>query len=37
MYDGVSTAIDRKKFAIVIFIDLSKAFDSFNHEILPTL
>jgi len=34
MYDGVSTAIDRKKFAIVIFINLSKAFDSLNHEIL---
>jgi len=34
MYDVVSTAIDRKKFAIAIFIHLSKAFDSLNHEIL---
>jgi len=34
MYDGVSSAIDPKEFAIVIFIDLSKAFDSLNHEIL---
>jgi len=34
MYDGVSTAIDRKEFAIGIFIDLSKAFDSLNHKII---
>ena len=34
MYNGVSAAIDKKEFAIGLFIDLSKAFDSLSHDIL---
>ena len=34
MYDNVSTAVDRNEFSLGIFIDLSKAFDTLNHEIL---
>ena len=34
MYDRISAAIDDGKFAIGIFIDLSKAFDTLNHDIL---
>ena len=34
MYDGLSTAIDNKEFAVGVFIDLSKAFDSLDHDIL---
>ena len=33
-YDKVSQAIDNNEFCIGIFIDLSKAFDTVNHEIL---
>ena len=32
--DKLSSAIDNKKFTIGVFIDLSKAFDTVNHEIL---
>ena len=34
LYDKLSSAIDNKKFTIGVFIDLSKAFDTVNHEIL---
>ena len=34
MYEKISDAIDRKEHSIGIFIDLSKAFDTINHEIL---
>ena len=36
LFDQLSTAIDNKKFTIGIFLDLSKAFDTVNHEILFT-
>ena len=34
--DQLSTEIDNNKFTIGIFLDLSKAFDTVNHEILFT-
>ena len=34
MYDKISVAIDAKRYALGIFIDLSKAFDTLNHNIL---
>ncbi len=34
LYDKISLAIDNKEFAIGIFIDLSKAFDTLDHNIL---
>jgi hypothetical protein len=34
MYDKISNAIENGEFALGIFIDLSKAFDTLNHEIL---
>lgn len=34
MIDKVSTSIDKNEFSIGIFIDLSKAFDTINHNIL---
>lgn len=34
MYDSISQAVDKNEFAVGIFIDLSKAFDTLNHDIL---
>ena len=34
LYDKLSTAIDNNELTIGVFIDLSKAFDTVNHEIL---
>ena len=31
--DKITSAIDRKEFTIGIFLDLSKAFDTVNHDI----
>ena len=34
LYDKISLAIDQSEFTIGIFLDLSKAFDTVNHNIL---
>jgi len=34
LVDKISEELDKKKFTLGIFIDLSKAFDTINHEIL---
>ena len=34
LYDKISSAIDRKETSVGIFLDLSKAFDTVNHNIL---
>ena len=34
LVDKITRAIDRGKYAIGIFLDLSKAFDTINHKIL---
>ena len=34
LYDKISAAIDRKEIAVGIFLHLSKAFDTVNHNIL---
>ena len=34
LYDKISLAIDRKEFAVGVFLDLSKAFDTLDHNIL---
>ena len=34
LYDKISLALDRKEFAAGVFIDLSKAFDTVNQNIL---
>ena len=34
LYDKVTQAIDNNEFCIGIFIDLSKAFDTLNHDVL---
>ena len=33
LYDKISSALDRKEHAVGVFSDLSKAFDTVNHEI----
>ena len=33
LYDKISTAIDHKKLTIAIFLDLSKTFDTVDHNI----
>ena len=33
-YDKVTEAIDKSEFCLGIFIDLSKAFDTLNHDVL---
>ena len=34
LMEGISNAMDNKKHAIGVFIDLKKAFDTVDHEIL---
>ena len=34
LIDQISQAIDNKEFTVGIFLDLSKAFDTVNHNIL---
>jgi len=34
LYDRISSSIDGNKFSIAVFIDLSKAFDTLNHQTL---
>ena len=34
LYDKLSDAIDQGKVTLGLFIDLSKAFDTLNHDIL---
>lgn len=34
LYDKISAATDNKEYTVGIFIDLSKAFDTVNHDIL---
>ena len=31
---NIASALDRKELAIGVFLDLSKAFDTVNHEVL---
>jgi hypothetical protein len=34
MYNKISQSIDNREYSIGIFVDLSKAFDTINHDIL---
>ena len=34
LYDKISNALDNKRVTLGLFIDLSKAFDTVNHESL---
>ena len=34
LYDNISNALDNKRITLGLFIDLSKAFDTVNHESL---
>ena len=34
LYDKISNALDNKRVTLGLFIDLSKAFDTVNHEVL---
>ncbi len=34
LHEELTSAIDKKKFAVGVFIDLKKAFDTIDHNIL---
>jgi len=34
MYDKISTSVERDELTVGLFIDLSKAFDTLDHNIL---
>ena len=36
LYDKISSGIDANKHTVRVFLDLSKAFDTVDHEILIT-
>ena len=37
MTDKINEAVENKQFSIGVFVDLSKAFDTLNHNILLKL
>lgn len=34
LYDKISAAMDNREYTVGVFLDLSKAFDTVNHEIM---